>query len=273
MCTPKAKSHPLHLTGRKAAIAYLIAFTLSLPIGTFWHEVMGHGLAGKLVGGRVSYLEVCGVQLWPQLGWRGWPDRFGSCRTDGIRTLPGRHLCRLAGSLSTWCVAVLATLLLWAKRWRGLARIALVCLSVWWLDVLTYTLPSWGLRRLIFWWSRYAEPYEAAVALGIPGPLFQAFAVGTSACLLAALVGRLVQDHRTHQETLGCLWRHEEQESSASPARGFCRSTCFRGRAICLLEATGAGVAAPTPEPGGAPHRSIGLHRSQETVSANAQGA
>lgn len=42
-----------------------------------------------------------------------------------------------------------------------------------WGPLLTYTLPTWGLRRSIFWGGRVAEPCDAAVALGMPRHLFQ----------------------------------------------------------------------------------------------------
>jgi hypothetical protein len=88
--------------------------------------------------------------------------------------------------MSTFVVAALAACVLWKFRPRGLKFTALICLSIWCMDLFTYTLPSFGVRRYIWSGTRYAEPYTAAVALGIPGALFQAFVfVGTFAVLLA----------------------------------------------------------------------------------------
>ncbi len=177
------------------ALMYVILLAMSLAVGTLWHEGVGHGLTGVLAGGRIESMKVLGVDLWPTVGWSGFVDkRYGSIQITGIPTQRRDHLMTLGGSLSTWAVAVAAVVLLWARRWRGLPRAVLVCLSLWWIDLLTYTLPTWGLRRSIFWGQVYSEPYEAATALGIPGPAFQAFAVGTSAALAAALVVRLVRD-------------------------------------------------------------------------------
>lgn len=189
-------SHHTRLAKVRVAITYLVLLAICIPVGTLWHEVIGHGAVGMLMGGRITYVEVLGVAIWPQLRWRGCPDGFGRCSVAGIPTKTRWHLHCLAGSLSTWCVSAIAGALLWVRRWRGLARVIMVCLSLWWFDVLTYTLPSWGLRRFIFWYRVPAEPYNAAVALGIPGPLFQAFAVGTSVCLVGALAARLVLDRR-----------------------------------------------------------------------------
>ncbi len=175
-------------------LTYVVLLGLSLAVGTLWHELVGHGLTGVAAGGRIVRLHVLGVDLWPQLRWDGWSGGYGSIRVTGIPTQTGKKVYRLAGSLSTWCVSVVAVSLLWLRSWRGLPRAVMVCLSLWWIDLLSYTLPSWGLRRSILWGGVYSEPYEAANALGIPGPLFQAFAVGTSTLLLAALILRLVRD-------------------------------------------------------------------------------
>jgi hypothetical protein len=109
----------------------------------------------------------------------------------------------LAGSMSTWCVAVLAVSLLWLRRWRGATRWILIGLSLWWIDLMTYLLPTWGIRRSILWGGRDSEPYQAATALGIPGPVVQAFGVVTSLMLAAALVTRLVRDQRARRSTAG----------------------------------------------------------------------
>jgi len=162
-------------------------------VGTLWHEVVGHGLVGTLAGGRITYIEVLGFELWPQPRWTGWQGHYGWCDVDGIADQTGEHLMALAGSLSTWLVALAATIALYASRWRGCRTAVLVCLSLWWIDLFTYTLPTWGIRRSILWGPVYSEPYEAAVQLGMPGPLFQAFVVATSALLAAALAIRLTR--------------------------------------------------------------------------------
>jgi hypothetical protein len=73
------------------------------------------------------------------------------------------------GAASTWLVSVIAVCLLWMRQWRGRARRVLAWLGVWWIDVFTYLMPSWGLKRSVLWGGTHSEPYEAAVALGAPG--------------------------------------------------------------------------------------------------------
>jgi len=67
------------------------------------------------------------------------------------------------------------------RQWAQWVQVVLLSLSLWWVDLLTYTLPSFGLRRYVLFGRRFREPYDAAVALGIPGPLFQAFVIITCA--------------------------------------------------------------------------------------------
>jgi hypothetical protein len=176
---------------------------LSWLIGTCWHEVVGHGLVGVLAGGRISYVKIFAVELWPEVRWTGFEMAYGQCQVDGIPTVGGEAVHSLAGSMSTWCVGVAATILLWMRRWGRPWRVVLIYLSIWWMDLLTYTLPTWGLRRSILWGGRYSEPYEAAVNLGVPGPVFQAFVVGTSFVLAAALIVRLMRDARGEGQTRG----------------------------------------------------------------------
>ena len=127
---------------------------LNLIVGTACHEVIGHGMTGLLCGGRIRFVEILGFEVWPRPTWLGWPDAYGHCHIQAIPTHTGELAMRLGGSLSTWLVSVLAITALWVRHWRGLPRLALVCLGTWWIDLLTYTLPSWGFRRSILWACR-----------------------------------------------------------------------------------------------------------------------
>ncbi|MEK6643472.1 MAG: hypothetical protein AABZ08_06140 [Planctomycetota bacterium] len=171
------------------AAGFLALLVVLYPLGVICHEVIGHGGVGILAGGRVIQVEILGLDIWPHLAWRGWKGHYGECHVDGITDTRSQAWMALGGALSTWLVATTATGLLLARRWRQKTRWVLACLSLWWIDLLTYTLPSWGLPRSILWGQRtFSEPYEAARALGLPGTLFQLLAVTTSAALLAALL-------------------------------------------------------------------------------------
>jgi hypothetical protein len=149
----------------------------------------------------MTSVKIFAVELWPEVRWTGFETAYGQCQVDDIHTSSGEAVHSLAGSISTWCVGVAATILLWVRRWGRPWRIILIYLSIWWIDLLTYTLPTWGLRRSILWGGRYSEPYEAAVNLGIPGLVFQVFVIGTSVVLAAALIVRLMRDARGGGET------------------------------------------------------------------------
>ena len=180
----------------KLVLTYVSLLALCAPVGTFWHELMGHMLVGLVCGGRVRQVIVLGTEVYPQVAWVGWHAWFGSCHVDQLPSTAAEHVVSLAGSVSTWLVSVVACVVLYVRRWRGLTRAALVCASLWWIDLLTYLLPALGLRRWLFWGSTYSEPYEAGTALGIPGALFLTLALGSSTLLAAALVARLIKDQR-----------------------------------------------------------------------------
>ena len=175
----------------------LLLVGVSFVVGTVWHEVVGHGLTAVACGGWIERVEILGVQVYPDVRWLGGIECYGQCETHGIESPTREHLVALAGSVSTWLAAVATVVLLWVRRWNTKAGIVLAALSLWWIDLLTYTLPSWGLPRSVLWGqSHYSEPYEAAVALGMAGWAFQALAILTSALLATATVARLIRCRR-----------------------------------------------------------------------------
>ncbi|MBI4716521.1 MAG: hypothetical protein HY763_01840 [Planctomycetes bacterium] len=162
--------------------------TACLVLGTACHELIGHGLTGLLAGGRIQWVDVLGVRVYPSPAWVGAEGFFGQCEVTGLEGARTEALVALAGSMSTWVAAAVATVLLAVRRWPHRVQLALLALSVWWVDLLTYTLPSFGLRRFVVLGRYVREPFDAAVALGIPGPVFQAFVI-VSCLLLAAASG------------------------------------------------------------------------------------
>lgn len=175
----------------RAVVKWVLLLSLCHATGTAWHEVMGHGLVGVICGGKIQSVEVFTIQLYPKLASMGWDWYFGQCGVMGIGTEAGESWMSLGGSLSTGLVSAIVIGLLWTRRWRGWPKTVLALLGLWWLDMMTYTLPSWGLRRLVIVGRRFAEPYDAAVALGMPGWMFQTAVIGSSVILALALVVRL----------------------------------------------------------------------------------
>ena len=157
---------------------------LIYPLGCLCHEAIGHGLTSILFGGRVVDLEMFGLRLYPKIEWTGWTGRYGECGFAGNVSEAGHCWIALGGALSTWLTSVAAMgVLVWNKRARRSSILAAT--GLWWFDMFTYTLPSWGLHRSIFWGQRdHSEPYEGAIGLGMPGWLFQGLVILTSAVLV-----------------------------------------------------------------------------------------
>ena len=171
----------------------------ALIVGTFVHEVIGHGLTAVSLGGRITQVVILGLQVYPSLEFVDWPivSGYGHINHDGVGTGPRLHLVNMAGSLSTWLVAVLANLVLWTRRrWYGWPRAVLIVLSLYWIDLFTYTLPTWGLKRSILWGPVYSEPYQAAVGLGINGNAFRVFVLLTCGAMLLSLLLHLYRARR-----------------------------------------------------------------------------
>ena len=184
---------------------YVVRLTLllclvlgALVAGTFVHEVIGHGLAAVSLGGHITQVTILGLQVYPSIEFVDWPilSGYGGINHQGADTGPQVHLIDIAGSLSTWLVAVLANVVLWTRRrWHGWPKVVMILLSLYWIDLFTYTLPTWGLKRSILWGPVYSEPYEAAVGLGINGNAFRAFVLLTCGAMLLSLLLHLWRAH------------------------------------------------------------------------------
>ena len=196
MSAPDPASHCARRSKIRLGLTYLLCLAICLPFHILWHEVMGHSLVGVLAGGQVTHVEVLGMKLWPEVCWIGWSGAPGRCGVEGITTAARWDLHLVAGPLSTLSISVLAVFLLWVRRWRGLLRVVLVCLALWWADLLSETMASFGIPRLIFWGPVRPVHFRAAVQLGIPPSLFQIFGLATSMFLLMGLVARLILDRQ-----------------------------------------------------------------------------
>jgi hypothetical protein len=189
--------HPMNRYSRIAA-KYLALSLLFFPFGVLCHELIGHGLVGVIFGGRITEVDILGVRIWPVVRFVGWSGRYGECDVLNMPTRTGEAVMSLGGSMSTFCVATTATFLLWRRRWGNFVRPVLITISLWWIDLFTYMLPSWGLPRSIFWGQRhYSEPFEAAISLGMPGAIFQILVVASCLTLLGSLILRLALDSKT----------------------------------------------------------------------------
>ena len=167
-----------------------------LILGTACHELVGHGLTAVAFGATITDVQILGVRVWPSLDFLGWDGRYGACWWQGDLTESQSNWALLCGAGSTWLLALLATILLWCHRWGVWGRWILTGFSIWWLDVLTYTAPSWGLKRSILWGGSTSEPYNAAIGLGCPAWAYQSIVILSSLAMAVATAIRLRQLRR-----------------------------------------------------------------------------
>ncbi len=186
----------------KLALLFLFCLPLCMLLMVVWHEVVGHCLPTILMGGRITLLDLFGVQIWPEFGKPGLPGRM-----DWVGAPGSRDIGNIAGPLSTWCVSVLAVILLWVKRWKRLMYVIFVCLSLWCYDIFTETLSIWGFPRAVWFNNGHfylyrgtANHYKSALRLGIPSSLFIIFGIGTTVCLVAGLLIRLIMDYKQQRQ-------------------------------------------------------------------------
>jgi hypothetical protein len=176
------------------SVGALLLIAALFWLGVLLHEA-GHVVSAWIFGARLTRLNVLGLELVPRLGWHPLADHYGLMSFRGALTPHQRDVMRLWGSLATLGAALAAQAILWLTRpHRGAVRLCVLTLCFFWLDILTHTLPTLGIPAYLLFGTRTvtssAEAYLAAVALGMPGRLFQALAVGVSVALLAATLIR-----------------------------------------------------------------------------------
>ncbi|MFN0204939.1 MAG: hypothetical protein ACKVS6_01340 [Planctomycetota bacterium] len=132
-----------------------------------------------------------GLQVWPEIHYKWSADYLGYVNWSNITNETHRHWMSLAGSASTFIVSILTLTLFYIKSWSGWRRDALFWLSLWWFDLLTYTLPVLGVRKYIIFGSYRTEPHDAAVALGVPSLVFIIFVFVSCPILLFLLLRRM----------------------------------------------------------------------------------
>ena len=87
--------------GERSNIRLVLIFLVCLPfcmlLMAVWHEVVGHCLTAILMGGRITLLDLFGVQIWPEFGKPGLPGRMdwvgapGSSDFVGVAGVVDQH--------------------------------------------------------------------------------------------------------------------------------------------------------------------------------------
>jgi hypothetical protein len=177
----------------KRVLTYLVCFAVSFFLYGVFHELIGHGLTAILLGGSIDSIHLFCFKVFPNFEWSGIPGGVGIDNLEEGKLL---DIVIIVGPISTWVVSLLAVIVLWVRRPAGLLRVILVCLSLWCYDLLGEALLVWGIPKYLFFHSESPFHYEAAVRLGIQDPLFHIFSIGTSICILAGVMLRLIRNNK-----------------------------------------------------------------------------
>ena len=170
-------------------LGVIVYFGIQIP----WHEIVGHGLVGMVCGGQMVRLQVFGLQAYPELKWTGLREGLGFCDVVKIPHQFGPPLTDLAGSGSTFLAALLATWLLIRHQWKGWRFAVTFSVWLWWSDLFYHTLPSFGMTHILGRGPLSSEPYEAALKLGIPGPLFQILVLAGTGLLIGLVLAQMLK--------------------------------------------------------------------------------
>lgn len=162
--------------GLGVVILLVVSTTVIAGVNLLLHE-FGHCITIDNVGGDCEGVYVPpGVKVWP-LSEFGEPypdpDRWDNAMGRAVyeRSAPtqeARGLVSFMGSGATAILSLIALLSLWILEPRGWGRNLLMIQSLFFGDLLFYTiLPEWfGLRHLFIVGGDSPEPLEGAVAMG-----------------------------------------------------------------------------------------------------------
>ena len=157
-----------------AALLFVIILALSGFLMDLTHE-LGHVAWGVSVGGRLTYLKVAFLEIYPRPALT--PEfQLGLARIEGLKTDFAYGLMLLGGSLTTnivsWILAILIPRINLGHKTRvGMRIMGILGL----LDLPLYTiLPHLGLRHWFLIGGRTPEPLLGARKIGVPDPIFYA---------------------------------------------------------------------------------------------------
>ena len=165
----------------------LLLLVLFIPLGLamdFVHE-SGHIMWGTAVGGRLAYMKVAYLEIYPRLAIT--PQfQLGVVEVTGLTTDFAEGLFLLGGSLTTNLVSWFLALVLLRISLGFREQVSLKFLGLFGLlDLPFYVLfPQIGLRHWIFLGGDQPEPLIGARKMGIPDPAFYIIVVLTTLGLI-----------------------------------------------------------------------------------------
>jgi hypothetical protein len=153
----------------------VLPLVLFIPLGLvmdFTHE-FGHALWGTAVGGRLNYMQITYLVVYPRLAITPL-FRLGYVEVTGLSTSFNHGLFLLGGSLTTNIVSWLLALILLRRQFGHITQVSLKILGFFGLlDLPFYVIfPQICLQHWIFLGGNWPEPLIGAREVGIPDPLF-----------------------------------------------------------------------------------------------------
>jgi hypothetical protein len=153
----------------------VLPLVLFVPLGLvmdFAHE-FGHALWGTAVGGRLNYMQITYLVVYPRLTVTPL-FRLGYVEVTELSTSFRHGVFLLGGSFTTNIVSWLLALILLKRHFGHRTQVSLKILGFFGLlDLPFYVVfPQIGLRHWIFLGGNWPEPLIGAREVGIPDPLF-----------------------------------------------------------------------------------------------------
>lgn len=162
-------------TIKKVTIYLALVFIFGALLGTIFHEVIGHGLAVIIFGGRIT--EVCIFTF--QFGDSGLsvaPCIFGRINYKFLheQTPLQYGFIIIMGSISTFIFSLFASVILLLKKLKGRIKIIFIIFSLYFLDII-FNLIIWLKPSRLHDFNNIYYYLDISIILIIPIVLFGAF--------------------------------------------------------------------------------------------------
>ena len=191
----------------------VLPLVLFIPLGLvmdFVHE-FGHALWGSAVGGRLNYMQIAYLVVYPRLAIT--PQfRLGYVEVTGLSTSFKHGLFLMGGSLTTNMVSWLLALILLKRKFGHRTQVSLKILGFFGLlDLPFYVVfPQMGLRHWIFLGGNWPEPLIGAREMAISDPLFYTVVILTTLGLIFLYykpLREIIWERCVHIKSLGRMFK------------------------------------------------------------------
>lgn len=124
------------LNSKKIITTLILILIFGVILGTLCHEIIGHGLTAIILGGKVTEICIITFQI-NSSGVQFNPCVFGYMNYNLNEETPLKYgFILIMGSVFTFIISLIATLILLFKKIKGYPKIIIMIFSLYFMDII-----------------------------------------------------------------------------------------------------------------------------------------